>query len=44
MGLGRVFDVITAGMTWHWVDPERGAVQAARVLRPGGLLTLFWNY
>ncbi|GLZ37732.1 methyltransferase type 11 [Actinokineospora sp. NBRC 105648] len=40
---GRTFDVVTAGQTWHWVGPVAGAAQAARVLRPGGLLALFWN-
>ena len=40
---GRMFDAIIAGMTWHWVDPEAGAVKAAEVLRPDGLLALFWN-
>lgn len=40
---GRVFDVVTAGQTWHWVDPAAGAVKAAQALRPGGLLALFWN-
>ncbi|MEY9891275.1 SAM-dependent methyltransferase [Catenulispora sp. MAP12-49] len=39
----RLFDVLTAGMTWHWVDAEAGAEQAARVLRPGGRIALFWN-
>lgn len=40
---GRVFDTLTAGMTWHWVDPAAGAAQAARVVRPGGRIALFWN-
>ena len=40
---GRLFDTLTAGMTWHWVDPAAGAEQAARVLRPGGRIALFWN-
>lgn len=40
---GRVFDALTAGMTWHWVDAAAGAEQAARVLRPGGRIALFWN-
>jgi SAM-dependent methyltransferase len=40
---GRVFDTLTAGMTWHWVDPAAGAEQAARVVRPGGRVALFWN-
>lgn len=40
---GRTFDVVVAGQTWHWVDPARGAAAAARVLRPGGRIAVFWN-
>ncbi|AGZ42561.1 type 11 methyltransferase [Actinoplanes friuliensis DSM 7358] len=40
---GRVFDAVVSGQAWHWVDPVAGAVQAARVLRPGGRLAVFWN-
>ncbi|GAA1955977.1 class I SAM-dependent methyltransferase [Catenulispora subtropica] len=40
---GRTFDALVAGMTWHWVDPVRGAAQAADVVRPGGRVALFWN-
>jgi SAM-dependent methyltransferase len=40
---GRTFDAVVAGQTWHWVDPVAGAAKAAAVLRPGGLLALFWN-
>ena len=40
---GRTFDAVVAGQTWHWVDPDAGAAKAAAVLRPGGLLALFWN-
>jgi SAM-dependent methyltransferase len=39
---GRTFDTVTAGMTWHWVDPVAGAAKAAQVLHPGGRLALFW--
>lgn len=39
----RRFDTLTAGMTWHWVDPAAGAEQAARVLRPAARIALFWN-
>lgn len=41
--VGRSFDAVIAGMTWHWIDPVAGAAKAADVLRPGGLLALFWN-
>jgi SAM-dependent methyltransferase len=40
---GRTFDAVVAGQAWHWVDPVAGAAKAARVLRPGGLLAVFWN-
>ncbi|MCC8250708.1 class I SAM-dependent methyltransferase [Saccharothrix luteola] len=40
---GRVFDAVVSGQTWHWVDPVAGAAKAARVLRPGGRLAVFWN-
>jgi SAM-dependent methyltransferase len=40
---GRTFDAVVAGQTWHWVDPAAGAAKAAQVLRPGGVLALFWN-
>lgn len=40
---GRRFDAVIAGQTWHWIDPEAGAVTAGTVLRPGGCLAVFWN-
>jgi SAM-dependent methyltransferase len=40
---GRTFDAVVAGQTWHWIDPVAGAQHAARVLRPGGRLAVFWN-
>ncbi|WP_171168117.1 class I SAM-dependent methyltransferase [Streptomyces sp. I05A-00742] len=40
---GRAFDTVVAGQTWHWVDPAAGPERAARVLRPGGRLAVFWN-
>ncbi|WP_439679176.1 class I SAM-dependent methyltransferase [Embleya sp. MST-111070] len=41
--VGRTFDALVCGQAWHWVDPVAGAAKAARVLRPGGRLALFWN-
>lgn len=38
---GRTFDAVVAGTAWHWVDPLQGAVKAAQVLRPGGVLAPF---
>jgi len=40
---GREFDAVVAGQCWHWVDPVAGAAGAARALRPGGRLAVFWN-
>ncbi len=40
---GRRFDAVVAGQAWHWIHPVAGAAAAARVLRPGGLLAVFWN-
>jgi SAM-dependent methyltransferase len=40
---GRRFDLLTAGQAWHWVQPDRGALKAAEVLRRAGRIGLFWN-
>jgi SAM-dependent methyltransferase len=40
---GRSFDAVVAGQAWHWVDPVLGARKAAQVLRPHGLLALYWH-
>jgi len=36
-------DMITYAQSWHWTDPKLSVPEAARVLRPGGALVLFWN-
>ncbi len=36
-------DLLTYGQSWHWVDPVRACAEAARVLRPEGVLGLIWN-
>jgi SAM-dependent methyltransferase len=36
-------DLITAGTSWHWVDPNVGYDKAALVLRQGGILAIFRN-
>ena len=40
---GRRFDALISAQAWHWVEPVAGAAKAARVLRPGGRLAVFWN-
>jgi SAM-dependent methyltransferase len=40
---GRTFDAVVAGQAWHWIDPVADAAKAATIVRPGGLLALFWN-
>ena len=37
------FDLVTAATAWHWVDPVTGFPKAARLLRPGGVIALWWN-
>src|ERR1700733_14800603 len=40
---GRQFDTVIAAQAWHWIDPVAGAARAAKALRPGGRLAVFWN-
>ncbi|MCW2776319.1 MAG: Methyltransferase type 11 [Frankiales bacterium] len=37
------FDLVCAAQAWHWVDVPVAAAEAARVLRPGGQLAVWWN-
>jgi SAM-dependent methyltransferase len=37
------FDVVTSAQAFHWIPPEIGYAKAARALKPGGYLALFWN-
>jgi SAM-dependent methyltransferase len=41
---GRTFDLITCAQAWHWVDPAIGAPKLVRLLNPGGVAALFWNF
>jgi SAM-dependent methyltransferase len=36
-------DAVTVGQAWHWFDPAPASAEIARVLRPGGRLTVVWN-
>jgi SAM-dependent methyltransferase len=36
-------DAVTVGQAFHWFDGEAALAEIQRVLRPDGLLALFWN-
>ncbi|GLF96117.1 class I SAM-dependent methyltransferase [Streptomyces yaizuensis] len=36
-------DLITYAQSWHWTNPLHSLPEALRVLRPDGLLALWWN-
>ena len=36
-------DAVVFAQAWHWVDAAAASAEAARVLRPGGMLGLVWN-
>ncbi|WP_164712443.1 class I SAM-dependent methyltransferase [Trueperella bialowiezensis] len=36
-------DVLTYGQSWHWLDERAAAAEAARVVRPGGLVAVLYN-
>ena len=38
-----VYDIVVFAQSWHWMDPERAGVEAARILAPGGALAIVWN-
>lgn len=40
---GACADMVTYAQAWHWTDPPRAVPEAWRVLRPGGVLALWWN-
>lgn len=37
------FDLVCGAQMWHWVDVPAASAEAARVLRPGGALAVWWN-
>jgi SAM-dependent methyltransferase len=36
-------DVVVVAQAWHWFEPELAVPEVARVLVPGGTLSLVWN-
>ncbi|SEG76826.1 Ubiquinone/menaquinone biosynthesis C-methylase UbiE [Actinacidiphila yanglinensis] len=36
-------DAVVVASAWHWFDPVRAVPEVARVLRPGGRLSVVWN-
>jgi SAM-dependent methyltransferase len=36
-------DAVTVFQAWHWFDAEAAAAECARVLRPGGWLSMGWH-
>jgi len=37
-------DAVTVFQAWHWFDADAAAAECARVLRPGGWLSLGWHH
>lgn len=37
------YDIVVFAQSWHWMDPERAGLEAARILAPGGVLAIVWN-
>ena len=37
------FDLLVSATAFHWLDPAVAYRKAARSLRPGGAIALFWN-
>jgi SAM-dependent methyltransferase len=40
----NVLDLLCFGQSWHWVEQNQGADEAARVLKSGGLWAAWWNH
>ena len=40
----RQFDLIYSATAFHWIPREEGLGKVMRLLKPGGILALFWNH
>ena len=36
-------DAIVCAQAYHWLDPERAAIEFGRILKPSGRIALMWN-
>jgi SAM-dependent methyltransferase len=41
--LSERFDLVSYAQAFHWTDPARSVPESLRVLKPGGVLALWWN-
>ena len=37
------FDLLVAGQSFHWFDPQKTRAEALRILKPGAWAALIWN-
>lgn len=37
------FDLLVAGQSFHWFDPQKTRAEALRILKPGAWAALLWN-
>ena len=38
------FDVVISAQTFHWIDRTRALAEAHRVMRPGGMIAVWWKH
>jgi len=37
------YDAVVSFQAWHWVDPARAEPECARIIQPGGWLSMAWH-